>query len=79
MPGADGRTSVGTRVRLDHLAPSAVGSSVRVTAELERQDGRLLHLAVRAEDAADDRLLATGEVTRVLVDPERFLSRVPTP
>lgn len=78
MPGADGRTSVGTRIRLDHLAASPVGSTVRVTAELERQDGRLLHFAVRAEDG-EDRLLATGEVTRVLVDPERFLSRLPAP
>jgi predicted thioesterase len=75
VPGADGRTSVGTRVRLDHLAASAVGASVRVTATLESQDGRLLRFAVRAQDDAE-RLLATGEITRVLVDPERFLARV---
>ncbi len=75
VPGADGRTSVGTRVRLDHLAASAVASSVRVTATLESQDGRLLRFAVRAQDDAE-RLLATGEITRVLVDPERFLARV---
>jgi fluoroacetyl-CoA thioesterase len=78
VPGAEGRTSVGTRVRLEHLAASAVGSTVRITATLESQDGRLLQLAVRAEDG-QDRLLATGEITRVLVDPERFLSRVPAP
>lgn len=65
-------------MRLEHLAASAVGSIVRVTATLESRDGRLLQLAVRAEDG-EDRLLATGEITRVLVDPERFLSRVPSP
>lgn len=75
VPGAEGRTSVGTRVRLDHLAASTVGSTVRVGATLESQDGRLLRFAVQAHDQ-DDRLLATGEVTRVLVDPERFLARL---
>jgi len=80
VPGAQGRTSVGTRVRLDHLAAGGVGTTVRVTATLESQDGRLLRFAVRAQDG-DERLLATGEVTRVLVDRERFLARVspPTP
>lgn len=75
MPGAKGRTSVGTRVRLDHLAATAVGGTVHVGATLESQDGRLLRFAVQAHDG-DDRLLATGEITRVLVDPERFLARI---
>ncbi len=48
---------------------------VTVTATLESQDGRLLRFAVQAQDAGE-RLLATGEITRVLVDPERFLARV---
>ena len=78
VPGAEGRTSVGTRVRLDHLAASAVGAEVTVTATLESQDGRLLWFAVQALDAGE-RLLATGEITRVLVDPERFLARVTPP
>ncbi len=73
---APGRTSVGTRVQLEHLMASGVGTEVQVTATLERSDGRLLHFAVVAHDDAD-RLLATGEVTRVLVDAERFLARVP--
>lgn len=75
MPGAAGRTSVGTRVRLDHLVATAVGGTVRVGATLESQDGRLLRFAVQAQDG-EDRLLATGEITRVLVDPERFMARV---
>jgi fluoroacetyl-CoA thioesterase len=75
---APGQTSVGTRARLEHLRPTAVGGAVRVTAELEHVDGRLLRFAVRAEDD-QGRLVATGEVTRVVVDRERFLSRVPAP
>jgi predicted thioesterase len=73
-----GRTTVGTRVQLEHLAASAVGSVVHVTAELVHADGRLLRFSVAAS-ASDDRLLATGEITRVVVDVERFLARVPSP
>jgi len=75
---AGGRTTVGTRVQLEHLAASAVGSVVRVTAELVHADGRLLRFAVAAS-GDDGRLLATGEVTRVAVDADRFLARVPAP
>jgi predicted thioesterase len=71
-----GGTSVGTRVELEHRAASAVGSVVHVVADLRHRDGRLLRVSVAAS-APDGRLLATGEITRVVVDPERFLARVP--
>jgi fluoroacetyl-CoA thioesterase len=75
---APGRTTVGTRVTLEHSAASAVGSVVQVTADLLHTDGRLLRFSVAAS-GEDGRLLATGEVTRVVVDAERFLARVPRP
>ena len=71
-----GRTTVGTRVELEHRSASAVGSVVRVTAQLVHADGRLLRFLVAASDEGD-RLLATGEITRVVVDVERFLARLP--
>lgn len=71
-----GRTSVGSRVRLEHLAATPVGGAVVVTAELEYQDGRLVRFAVSAVDRAG-RLIATGEVTRVIIDRERFAARIP--
>ena len=71
-----GRTSVGTRVSLEHSAASAIGSVVRVTADLLHTDGRLLRFSVAAS-GEDGRLLATGEITRVVVDVERFLARLP--
>ncbi|MCW2846420.1 MAG: thioesterase [Marmoricola sp.] len=70
-------TSVGTRVSLEHSAPSAVGSALRVTASLVHVDGRLVRFTVAARDGA--RLVGSGEVTRVVVESERFLSRVPAP
>ncbi len=71
----DGETSVGSRIELEHRAATAVGATVTVTADLVAVDGRLLRFSVAAQDA-DGRLLATGDVTRVIVDRERFLSRL---
>jgi predicted thioesterase len=71
----EGRTSVGTRVSLEHRAPSPVGATVSVTATVVHRDGRLVRLEVVAVDG-DDRVVGHGEVTRVVVDAERFLSRV---
>lgn len=42
-----GATTVGTRVELDHLAPSLVGADLAVEAVLKRVDGRRLEFAVR--------------------------------
>ena len=72
------RTSVGSRVQLDHLAATPVGGTVAVTAELEHQDGRLVRFSVSAVDRAG-RLIGAGEVTRVIVDRQRFAARMPPP
>jgi predicted thioesterase len=79
-----GRTSVGTRVELDHLAATPVGGRVRVRAELAAVDGRTLRFAISATvtaattgtDGTDrgDAVIARGTVTRAVVDRDRFLS-----
>jgi fluoroacetyl-CoA thioesterase len=66
-----GATTVGTRVELDHLAPSLVGAEVETDAVLERVAGRRLVFAVRLRDG--DRAVASGRVTRVVVDTAAFL------
>ncbi|MDQ1287024.1 MAG: fluoroacetyl-CoA thioesterase [Actinomycetota bacterium] len=71
-----GQTSVGTRVDVEHLLATPVGGRVEAVADLTHADGRLLRFAVSATDGAG-RVIATGEVTRVVVDRERFLARVP--
>lgn len=76
---APGETSVGTRVELQHLAASAVGQDVEVTARVVHADGRLRRFAVAARNVVDGepgKLVGSGEVTRVVVDAERFLSRL---
>jgi len=68
-------TSVSTRVELEHLAPSPVGTEVTATATVVHRDGRLIRFQIVAHDAAGT-VLATGEAQRVVVDRERFLSRL---
>ena len=69
------QTSVGTRVSLEHLAASAVGEEVRVTATVTHRDGRLLRFEVVAVDSREQ-LVGHGEVTRVVVDRDRFMARL---
>jgi predicted thioesterase len=71
----DGSTSVGTRVSLEHLAASKVGARVVVTATVVYVDGRLVRFEVEAREPSG-KLLGSGEVTRVVVDAERFLGRL---
>ena len=72
----DGSTSVGTRVQVEHLAASPVGASVEVSASSAYEDGRLYRFTVSARDTSSGKVVAAGEITRVVVDVERFLSRV---
>lgn len=72
----DERTSVGTRVQLEHVGASPVGAEVRVTATVIYSDGRLVRFEVVAEHVRDEKVVGHGEVTRVVVDRDRFLSRL---
>lgn len=65
-----GSTTVGSRVELDHLAPTAVGVPVRAEAVLAQVDGRRLAFDVTL--LAGGQVLARGRVLRVLVDRARF-------
>jgi len=71
-----GRTSVGTRVQLDHVGASPVGARVRVSATVTYVDGRLVRFEVVATHVDDDRVVGHGEVTRVVVERDRFLARL---
>ena len=73
----DTQTSVGTRVSLEHLAASPVGERVEVQASVAYVDGRLVRFTVAASHVSDGKVVGTGEVTRVVVDRQRFLSRIP--
>lgn len=71
LPGHE--TSVGMRVQIDHMQPTAVGIEVVAEAVLEKVEGRRLIFHVSVSDPGG--LVATGRVTRVAVDRERFLDK----
>ena len=68
-----GLTTVGMKVQLDHLAPSAVGHRVVAEAVVEKVNGRRILFTVSVSD--DRGLVAVGRVTRVIVDAEHFLAK----
>lgn len=69
----EGMTTVGMKVRLDHMQPSPVGATVTAEATLSKVEGRRLTFNVSASD--DRGLVAVGKVIRVVVDEDRFLSK----
>ncbi|MBA2638437.1 MAG: thioesterase [Nocardioidaceae bacterium] len=71
----DDTTSVGTRMSLEHLHPTPVGAAIDVSAVLSHTDGRLLRFEVVAHDAGG-KVIAHGDITRVAVGRDRFLSRL---
>lgn len=69
----DATSSVGMRIRVDHLQPTPVGAEVTAEAMLEKVDGRRLTFTVSASDSGG--LVAAGKITRALVDRDRFLGK----
>jgi predicted thioesterase len=67
------QTSVGYRIRIDHLSPTPVGMSVDVTAAVDSVDGRQVTFSLDVTD--DNGTAATGTITRVVVDRQRFIDR----
>ena len=68
---AEGITSVGTHVAVDHVAASPVGASVAAAAEVVEVEGRTVMFRLVAKEGS--RTVATGNHTRLLVDRARFL------
>jgi predicted thioesterase len=74
---ADGLTSVGTSVRLEHRRASPVGAEIVVEAELTEVDGSRLvfDFIARVDGTDEDLVLGAGTVERVVLDRKRFIAR----
>jgi|SRR5690606_27068317 len=70
---APGTTTVGTRVELEHRAPSPVGATVSAHATLAKVDGARLLFEVRV--SAGEQTVAEGRIERALVDRQRFVAK----
>ena len=67
-------TSVGTSLNVNHVAPSAINSTVRADVELIEIDGRKLIFKVTAVDDAKE--IFNGSHERFIVNREKFLLKV---
>jgi fluoroacetyl-CoA thioesterase len=70
----EGESSVGVLVNIRHLAPTPVGASVRVKAEVERLENSQVTFTVDAWDQAEK--IGAGSHQRAVIDEDRFLRRV---
>jgi fluoroacetyl-CoA thioesterase len=69
-----GEITVGTRVEVDHLAPTPVGGKVTCTARIVHSDGPVISFQLEASD--DQETIARGFHKRRVVRVERFAARV---
>lgn len=67
---AEGLTTVGTAISVDHTSPTPFGAKVKVKATLTETDGRTFKFQVEAYD--DKGIIAKGTHTRVSVKAEKF-------
>ncbi len=69
----EGQTTVGTRLVLDHLAPTAVGMTITCTTTLTDVDRRKLVFSFEANDGAGT--VAKGTHERFIVDAQKFQTK----
>lgn len=70
-PGED---SVGTRVEIDHLAPTLLGMKVRISAKAVEIKGRAVVFEIEAHDGKDT--ICRGRHARFVVDVEQTRKRL---
>jgi predicted thioesterase len=69
-----GFTSVGSRIEVDHLAPTAVGAEVVAHAVVTGVEGRSISFDVTVDEGSST--VAQGSHVRVVVERVRFVSRL---
>jgi len=69
-----GKSTVGTSITLEHLAPTPAGMKVTVTARLIEIDGRRLRFSLEAHDELER--VGRGTHERFIIDSGRFDERL---
>lgn len=68
------QSQVGMEAQLQHLAPTAIGKSVSVTARLVEQKGKIYEFELEAYEA--DKLIAKATHKRAIVNIEKFMKNL---
>jgi fluoroacetyl-CoA thioesterase len=69
-----GEDTVGTRVELDHMAPTLMGMTVEITVSLAEVKGRAVTLEISAKDNLEP--IAKGKHSRFVVDVAKTKERL---
>ena len=70
----EGKMTVGTFVRIQHLAAAPLGSKVRAEAQVKEIEGRKLVFELAVYDEFER--IAEGENEQLIVSIDRFLARI---
>lgn len=70
----EGKMTVGTFVRIQHLAAAPLGSKVRAEAQVKEIEGRKLVFEVAVYDEFEK--IAEGENEQLIVSIDKFLARI---
>ena len=70
----EGKMTVGTFVRIQHLAAAPLGSKVRAEAQVKEIEGRRLVFEITVYDEFER--IAEGENEQLIVSIDRFLARI---
>ncbi len=71
---APGQETVGTRVEIDHVAPTLEGAWVDVTITIKEVDGRAVHIEAAVKDPLEE--VARARHSRFIVDIEKTRERL---
>lgn len=72
---AEGESTVGTQMNVDHVKASKIGETITAKAILTEIDGRKLTFDVSATDSVGN-TIGRGVHTRFIIQVEKFLSRL---
>ncbi len=70
----EGEQTVGTEIRLSHVAATPVGALVTVAVELDAVEGRRLSFSASAHDGKDE--IGRAAHQRFVIDTERFAAKL---
>ena len=70
---AEGQTTVGTALNIEHISATPVGLEVRAEATVTAVEGKVITFEVHAFDEAGE--IGRGSHTRVIVNSQKFLER----
>ena len=70
----EGTTTVGAEINTTHIKPSALGATIKATAQLTGVEGRKLMFNVEAYEG--DNCIGKGTHIRFIVDIERFMAKL---